>query len=131
MSCDDGGYTVSVKLYKDRDNAVGIIPYSDITTLENYDMTDVTRVTAHADATDSTTVGDAIAGDSAIDPLKVYWDNNNADTQWRIYAKVGLFDSIVAGEYTLRITIYDPDNVNGLVLPDTDSALLITIVDLP
>jgi len=131
MSYSNCGYSFEVTLYKDRDNAVTVVPYSNLSELVNYDMTDVTNVEAYADLTTSTTVGDGYSANYLDDPLKVYWDNNNPDAQWRIYCKVGLFSNIVAGEYTLRITIYDPDHPNGLVLPDSDSALIVTIVDLP
>lgn len=126
------GCSTAIKLYKGRDNAITIIPYSDVVELVNYDMTGVTRVTAHADLTTSTTVGDAIVADSpSVDPTVLYWDTSNPEAEWHIYCKVGLFTGIAAGEYTLRITIYDIDHPNGLVLPDTDVSLRITIVDLP
>jgi len=133
MSCAFGE-EVEVTLYLGRDNAVSVVPYSDVVALENYDMTDVTRVTADADLTSSVSVGDAVTGDSAVDADLVYWDqitNDDGDLEWRIYCKVGLFTGIAAGEYTLRITIYDPDHPNGLVLPGTESSLIVTVVDLP
>jgi len=128
--CDDYG-VVSVKLYKDRDNAVTVVPYSDLPGLVNYDMSAVTDVEAYADLVGSITIGDGFPASYIADPLKVYFDQNNPELEWRIYMKVGLFDNIVAGEYTLRITITDPAHPNGLVLPDTDSALQITVMDLP
>jgi hypothetical protein len=126
--------SVVTKLYKDRDNAVVVVPYANITDMTNYDMTDVTRVTAHADPIDSTVVGDAIIGDSDVQvggADVVYWNATNTDAQWRIYCKVGLFDTIYAGDFTLRVTLYDPAHPNGLVLPDSESSLTINIVDLP
>ena len=132
MSCST---EVSVRLYKDRDNAVTVIPYSDLSALVNYDMSDpTTRVLTNADVAGDTQVGNSVIGDSAIDPLLVYWDDNtlvNNLPQWRIYCKVGLFTNIVAGAYTLRITIFDAAHPNGLVLPDTDEDLVVIVEDLP
>lgn len=129
MSCAD--YITPVKLYLSRDNAVTVVPYSDYSERVNYDMTAVTRVVANADLLNDVTVGNSVTGDSDTDPNKVFWDNNNTANEWRIYAKVGLFTGIVAGTYTVRITIYDPNHPNGLVLPDSDSALQVEIVALP
>jgi hypothetical protein len=121
----------ALTLYKNRDNAVTIVPYSDFSEAINYDMTDTIKVVANADLVGSTTVGDSIEIDSNHVSNAVAWTNDNPSAEWRIYCKVGLFPAIAAGTYTLRITIYDAEHPNGLVLPDTDSALLITIVDLP
>ena len=132
MSCE--GDEVVVTLYKDRDNAVTIIPYSNFAELTNYDMTAVTRVVADADVAGDEIVGNSIIGDSDVVPLLVYWNDDTlveGTPEWRIYCKVGLFTGIAAGDYTLRITLYDPTHPNGLVLPDSDSALLVTIVDFP
>jgi hypothetical protein len=131
MSCD---YTVPLKLYKGRDNAVTIVPYSDFSERINYNMTTVTRVVANADLVGDLTVGNSVVGDSAVVPLLVFWNNVaivDGLPQWRIYCKVGMFTGIAAATYTLRITLYDPIHTNGLVLPDTDSTLQITIVELP
>ena len=129
MSCDN--YIVPVKLYLGRDNAVTVVPYSDYSERVNYDMTTVTRVVADADLVGDVTVGNPVTGDSDVDPNKVFWDDNNAAGEWRIYCKVGLFTGIAAGTYTVRITIYDSNHPNGLVLPDSDSALQVEIVALP
>jgi len=120
-------------LYKDRDNAVTVIPYSNMTERVVYDMTAVTRVVANADLLISTTVGDSVVGDSDVTPA-VFWNDDtlvDGVAQWRIYAKVGLFSGIQAAEYTLRITLYDPSHPNGLVLPGTDTSLYIVVRDLP
>jgi hypothetical protein len=123
----------TVTLYKDRDNAITIIPYADTVTLENYDMSTATRVVVNADDVSSTTVGDSFVGDSDVTQA-VYWDDTalvDGVAQWRIYAKVGLFTGIVAGEYNLRFTIYDTNHPNGLVLPHLDTPLHVNMVDLP
>jgi hypothetical protein len=132
MTC----YNEAVVIYKGRDNAVTVIPYADLTADVNYDMTAVTRVLTNADVEGDEIVGNSVIGDSDFDPLLVYWNDDTivgSTPQWRIYCKVGLYDTgtIPAGTYTLRITIFDPTHPNGLVLPDTESALLVTIVDLP
>ena len=127
------GFVTEVVLYKDRDNAVTVIPYSDLPNRVNYDMTAVTRVVANADLITSLAVGDSIVGDSDVTQA-VFWNDDtiiNGVAQWRIYCKVGLFTGIVAGEYTLRITVFDPDHPNGLVLPGSDEFLHIIIKDLP
>ena len=128
MSCD---LSATNTLYVDRDNALAVIPYSDIVQRINYDMTDVTRVLVEADPVGSTSSGDATEGDSAVDADLVTWADNNPEDQWRIYCKVGLFTGIEAGEYVLRITLFDSDHPNGLVLTDPDNALLVTLVGLP
>jgi hypothetical protein len=133
MSCN----TDAIIVYRTRDNAVTVIPYSDITAGVNYDMSDpTTRVLTNADVVGDTTVGNSVVGDSDIDPLLVYWNNDtivDGNPQWRIYCKVGLYDSgnITPATYLLRVTIFDAAHPNGLVLPDPDEALLITVMDLP
>ena len=127
------GYVTEVVLYKDRDNAVTVIPYSDLPNRVNYDMAAVTKVVANADLLTSTTVGDSIVGDSTA-TTAVFWNDDtviDGVPQWRIYCKVGLFTGIQAATYTLRITVFDPDHTNGLVLPGSDKFLHIIIVDLP
>ena len=128
MVCD---YMTATKLYLTRDNAVTVVPYSDYSERVNYDMTLVTRVIANADLLTSVTSGDSIVGDSAVVPLLVYWNNTNDLDEWRIYCKVGLFTGIAAGTYTLRITLFDPDHPNGLVIPGTETELQVEIVGLP
>lgn len=126
-------YRTQLTLYKDRDNAITIVPYSNMSESINYDMTAVTKVVANADLATSTVVGDSIVGDSSVTQA-VYWDDLavvDGVPQWRIYCKIGLFTGIVAGEYILRITIFDPDHPNGLVLPGMESSLRVTIADLP
>jgi hypothetical protein len=53
--------------------------------------------------------------------------------EWRIHCKVGLFMGIPnrTSIYFLRITIYDTDHPNGLVLPGSDSTLRVTVIDSP
>jgi len=130
MSCGNLVVYTDVTVYLDHENAVIVIPYSDIATGTIYDMTDVTRVVANADPVDSTTTGDSIVGDSAIDPLLVLWDEPT-EGQWRIIAKVGRFTNMVAGQYLLRLTLYSPAELNGYVLPDTSETLRVTVQDIP
>jgi hypothetical protein len=133
MSCD--GEDSAVRIYRTRDNAVSVIPYSDLSAGTNYDLSDpTTRILTNADVAGDETVGNSVVGDSAVDPLLVYWDDDTLVAgvpQWRIYCKVGLYTGIVAETYTLRITIFDAAHPNGLVLPDTDEQLLVIVEDLP
>jgi len=134
MSCSDGTITDEVTLYKGRDNAVAIIPYSDFSTRTNYDLSATTKIVANADAVGSVSVGDSVVGDSSVDPALVWWaqvTNDEANLEWRIYCKVGLFTGILAGQYLLRITLYAPSYTNGFVLPGTESDLLVNVIDLP
>lgn len=132
MSCDDGVMYNDATVYLGNENAVVIKPYSDYASRTNYDMSAVTRVTAAADLVSSTATGDAIIGDSAIDSVLVFWnDTTDPEGEWLIHCKVGRFTGMVAGVYTLRITIYDPDHLLGWVLPDTAESLRVTVVDIP
>ena len=131
MSCDDYTYE-TITLYRLRDNAVTIVPYSDLAALVNFDMSDpATIVVANADIVGDVIVGNSIEVDSDDPSGLVYFNNTNPESEWRIYCKVGMFPLITAATYTLRITIIDTDNPNGLVLPGTDLTLQIIIVDLP
>ena len=120
-------YTTTTDLYIGYDNSVSIVPYSDITNRTNYDMTEVTEVTASADLVSSTAIGDDVTASSDDIPIIVWWDQD-ADNIWVIHLKVGLFIGISAGEYKVRVIIVEPDNPNGLVIADD---LLVTIVDIP
>jgi hypothetical protein len=120
-------YITTTELYLGHDNSVSIVPYSNMTERINYDMTAVTSVTASADLVSSVTTGDDVTASSADVPITVWWDQD-ADDIWVIHLKVGLFVSIVAGEYKLRVVIIDPAYPNGLVIADD---LLVTIVDIP
>lgn len=127
MSCD---FETTTEVYIGHDNAVVVIPYSDITERINYDMTEVTEVTASADLTTSVIEGDDITASSADVPITVWWTQVDVagTLEWRIYLKVGLFVGITAGEYKVRIVIIDPTYSNGLVLADD---LLVDVVDVP
>jgi hypothetical protein len=120
-------YITTTELYLGHDNSVSIVPYSNMTERINYDMTAVTSVTASADLVSSVTTGDDITAASGDVPITIWWDQD-ADDIWVIHLKVGLFVSIVAGEYKLRVVIIDPAYPNGLVIADD---LLVTIVDIP
>lgn len=123
--CD--AFTTTTELYLGHDNAVTIIPYSDLIAQENYNMAAVTAVTAAADLLTSVTTGDAIPASSVDNPVTISFDQD-PDGVWQIHLKVGLFVGIVAGEYTVRVIIVDPTSPNGLVIADD---LLVTIVDVP
>ncbi len=124
MSCEDLESLSTV--YVGYDNAVTIIPYSDISGRINYDMTDVTEVTASADLTSSVVSGDAIDASSDDTPVTITW--GLVGTEWRISLKVGLFVGIAAGDYKLRVVIIEPAYPNGLVITDE---LLVTVVAAP
>jgi len=124
MSCED--FEVLSTVYIGHDNPVTIIPYSDISERINYDMTDVTEVTASADLVTSITTGDDIEASSEDTPITITW--GLVGTEWRINLKVGLFIGIAAGDYKLRVVIIEPSYPNGLVLTDD---LLVTVVGAP
>jgi hypothetical protein len=124
MSCED--FEVLSTVYIGHDNPVTIIPYSDISERVNYDMTDVTEVTASADLTSSTASGDDIEASSEDTPITITW--GQVGDEWRINLKVGLFIGIAAGDYKLRVVIIEPSYPNGLVLTDD---LLVTVVGAP
>lgn len=120
------GYQSVSYVYLGHDNAVSVVPYEDIVGRVVYDMTAVTRVTASVDLVDSTVTGDNITASSDDAPTTIWWEL--VGTEWRIHFKVGLFVGITAGEYKLRIVLYDPPHANGLVLTDE---VLVTVVDVP
>lgn len=120
------GYQSVSYVYLGHDNAVSVVPYEDIVARTIYDMTAVTVVTASVDLVDSTATGDNITASSEDVPTTIWWEQ--VGTEWRIHFKVGLFVGMVAGEYKLRIILYDPPHTNGLVLTDE---VLVTVVDVP
>jgi len=129
-ACDYLDNTTTLTLYLGRDNPVALIPYSDTSGNTVFDMTAVTRVTMSADLVASTATGDATIGDSDIDATLVSWLEVE-EGEWRIYGKVGMFVGIGAGEYNIRTTLYSPSSPNGLVLPDTITNLVVTLVASP
>lgn len=120
------GYESVSSVYVGYDNAVTVVPYSDIVARTVYDMTLVTRVDASVDLLTSTTIGDAVTASSDDAPTTIWWEQ--VGTEWRINFKVGMFVGIVAGEYKLRIIIVDPTHTNGLVIADD---ILVTVVAAP
>ena len=125
--CDN--YPPAEELYLGHDNAVTIIPYADIITRRNYDMSAVTEVTATADLLTSVTSGDAISASTGDAPVTMWFDQDAVDgTIWYIHLRVGLFVGIAAGEYKVRVVLIEPSNPNGLVVADD---LLVTVIDTP
>lgn len=114
MTTCDYEYEVANKVYVGHDNAVTVIPYSDVAASSEYDLTNTTKVEVSADLTTSTSSGDAIVADSDDAGDLVVFEQVGGS--WRIHAKVGLFPGITAGTYVLRHVIYDPTHTNGLVL---------------
>lgn len=114
-------------VYLGHDNVVSIIPYADVATRTNYIMDTVTEVTASADLVASVATGDDITASDADVPVTIWYDQD-ADGIWQIHLKVGLFVSMVAGAYKVRVVITDAVNTNGLVIADD---LLVTVVDVP
>lgn len=112
------GYESVNTVYTGHDNAVTVVPYADIRERTHYDMSTVTRVDASADLITSTTTGDDITASSNDVPTTIWWEQVGTTTEWRIHLKVGLFTGIAAGEYKLRIVLYDTTHTNGLVLTD-------------
>jgi hypothetical protein len=128
MSTCDTAYETTTSLYLGYDNAVTLVPYSDIADRVYYDMTNVTLVTVIADSTDSTATGDGITALSTDDPQVISFSQVGTTTEWRINVKVGLFTGITAGTYKLRVIAAEPAHPNGLVLTDS---VQVTIVDIP
>jgi len=122
----DCGYQSVSEVYLGHDNAVSVVPYSDIVDRVIYDMTNVTRVDASVDLLTSAATGDDITASSDDTPTTVWWDQNG--TEWRIHFKVGLFVGITPGDYKLRIVLFDPTHTNGLVLADD---VQVRVVDIP
>ena len=122
----DCGYESVNYVYLGYDNAVSVVPYEDIAARVVYDMTAVTKVDASIDLTDSIASGDDITASSDDVPTTIWWEQ--VGTEWRIHFKVGLFVGAAAGEYKLRIILFDPTHTNGLVLTDD---VLVTIVGAP
>lgn len=126
MSCAD--YEIVTKVYLGHDNAVTIIPYSDIVARTVYDMTSITEIQASADLLTSTITGDDVTASSDDVPVTVWWADTTGDGDWRIYLKIGLFVGMAAGEYKIRVILLDPTLTNGLVLTDE---LQVEVVDIP
>lgn len=122
----DCDFQTVTDVYLGHDNAVSVIPYSDISTRTVYDMTNVTRVDASIDLITSVATGDDITASSDDVPTTIWWEQ--VGTEWRIHFKVGLFVGVAAGEYKLRIILYDPTHTNGLVLTDE---VRVDVVDVP
>lgn len=125
MTCTE--YELITKVYVGHDNHVAITPYANIAERILYDMTDVTEVTVSADLTASVATGDDVEASSDDDPVTVWWAMQDDDS-WQIFMKVGRFTGITAGEYKLRVIIYEPEFANGLVIADD---LLVTAVEVP
>lgn len=104
-------------VYVGRDNAVTVVPYSDIAERTVYDMSVVTEVQCSVDLLTSESQGDDITASSNDAPVTIWWEL--VGDEWRIHMKIGLFVGIVAGDYKLRIVLFDPSHANGLVLTDT------------
>lgn len=122
------GYENVSTVYLGYDNAVTVVPYSDITERTLYDMSGVTLVTAIADSTTSVTTGDGITADSNDVPTVVWFEQIGTTDEWRIHMKVGLFAGITPDTYKLRIIVTDTGHPNGLVLTDS---VQVVVVDVP
>lgn len=121
-------YDTTTTLYLGYDNAVTLVPYSDITERIYYDMANVTSVTVIADSTSSTVTGDGITATSDDVPQVISFEQVGATTEWRINAKVGLFTAITPDTYKLRVIAVEPAHPNGLVLTDS---VQVTVADIP
>lgn len=121
-------YETTTTLYLNYDNAVTLVPYSDIVERTFYDMTNVTLVTVVADRTSSTTTGDGITMDSDDVPNVVDFSQVGTTDEWRINVKLGLFTGIDADTWKLRVIATEPAHPNGLVLTDD---VQVKLVDIP
>lgn len=124
----DCGYESVSTVYLGYDNAVTVVPYSDIQQRTYFDMSGTTSVTVQADPDPNVTQGDAISATSDDVPTTVWWEQVGTTDEWRIHIKVGLFVGMVAGTYNLRIIIFEPAYANGLVLTDDVN---VEVVDTP
>ena len=113
--------------YLGHDNPVTIVPYSDYGARTNWDMAATTKVVVSADLVSSVATGDDIEMNSTDDPTIISF-NQDADDIWQIHMVVGMFTSIVAGEYKVRVIIEDAVNTNGIVIADD---LIVDVVEIP
>lgn len=125
MSLCSGFKTIET-VYILRDNPVSIVPYSDFGRRVNWDMSETTNVLVTIDALDSTTAGDAISVSSQDNPSVVQF-GQNPDGEWVIHMLIGMAPSITVGEKQVRVVLFDPFNINGVVVA---SDLFITVVGL-
>lgn len=126
MVCES--FKVVNRVYLGHDNSIVLIPYADVVAGELYDMTDVTKVTVSADLVSSTTTGDDVSASSDDVPQTISWAVQSDGVTWHISISLGLFPGIAAGEYKLRVVLFEADYPNGLVLTDD---LLVTVVGVP
>lgn len=121
-------FDTTTTLYLGYDNAVTLVPYSDIVERTYYDMSNVTLVRVVADDVLSTTTGDGFTALSSDIPATVYFEQVGTTAEWRIHIKVGLFVGITAGTYNLRVIAVEPAHPNGLVLTDNTKVI---VTDIP
>lgn len=90
-------------------NLIKLVPLSDAANNVNLDMSGVTKVEVCVGAieADSDTLGDEIAwAEEAVGGVD----------KWVISLQVGLVPSIVVGEQFMRVTVFDANNTEGLVV---------------
>lgn len=116
------------ELYLGHDNTVTLVPYEDIIARDYLDMTNVTQVNASLDLLTSTVTGDDITASSSDVPTTIWWEQIGTTDEWQIHIKAGLFVSVAAGSYKMRVIIVSPTYANGLVIADD---ILVDIVDVP
>ena len=127
MSCDSDDDLTST-VYLGYDNAVTLVPYEDLSERTYYDMSQATSVTVEADPSPNLVQGDAISASSNDIPSTIWWEQVGTTDEWRLYIKVGLFTGMTAGDYNLRVIIFDAAHTNGWVLTDS---VAVTVVDTP
>lgn len=99
------------ELFLGADNALVVTP------IENglpMDLSTTTDVVVAADPEGSTVTGDAITASSSLQANNVVV--SDADGTWRVYAKLGNFTGMVAGDYRVRVTVFNATHPNGLVV---------------
>ena len=130
MTCDyEFSAGTEATVYLGYDNAVTLVPYEDISERTFYDMSQATGVTVQADPSPNLVQGDSISATSADVPTTVWWEQVGTTDEWRLHIKVGLFVGMVAGEYLLRVIIFDAAHPNGWILTDAD--VVVTVVGTP
>lgn len=88
-------------------NITALEPYADVVAGEKLDMSGVTKI--------EVCVG-AVTSDSDVAPAAIIWTQDPDTGDWEINLRLGLIPSIVEGVQDVRVTVFDADYPNGLVL---------------
>lgn len=95
------------KVFIGHGNITALEPYSDVVAGEKMDLSGITKI--------AVCVG-SVTSDSDLEPTAIAWEQDATTDDWVIHLKLGLIPSIVEGEQDVRVTVYDAEYPNGLVL---------------